>query len=157
MVLQYWFFYAYNNWRSRFSGANDHESDWEMICIYLAEQPGHEHGEHLRLYQPEWIAYASHDYHGDDLRRRWDDPEVNKEDDHPVIFVGAGSHASYFSPGEYLTELELPLTAPLVRLSGRVQKFWRETLRQYTGEDARRQLRPLSQHLPRAICRLCAW
>ena len=32
-VLQYWFFYCFNNWRSGFHGVNDHESDWEMIAI----------------------------------------------------------------------------------------------------------------------------
>ena len=39
-VLQYWFFYCYNNWRSGFGGVNDHESDWEMISVYLYEADG---------------------------------------------------------------------------------------------------------------------
>ena len=30
-ILQYWFFYCYNSWRSGYEGANDHESDWENI------------------------------------------------------------------------------------------------------------------------------
>ena len=34
-ICQYWFFFAYNPWRSGFHGVNDHESDWEMITIYL--------------------------------------------------------------------------------------------------------------------------
>ena len=138
IVLQYWYFYAFNNWRSRFSGANDHESDWEMVCIYLAEQPDLAHGAHSADgFRPEWVAYASHDYSGDDLRRRWDDPEIQKEGDHPLIFAGAGSHASYFSQGEYLTELTLPFTAPLLRASAAVQRFWGRVLRQYTGEESR--------------------
>jgi hypothetical protein len=58
IALQYWFFYAYNNWRSGFYGANDHESDWEMIYIYLYED---DYGE----LHPEWLAYASHDFSGD--------------------------------------------------------------------------------------------
>ncbi len=65
VILQYWFFFCYNSWRSGFHGVNDHESDWEMITLYLYEEKG-------KLY-PEWAAYASHDFHGDDLRRRWDD------------------------------------------------------------------------------------
>ena len=109
IVLQYWFFYLYNNWRSGFNGANDHEADWEMVCIYLA----HDAGGHL---QPEWVAFASHDYAGDDLRRRWDNAEIQKVGHHPVIFSGAGSHSSYFSAGEYLTELELKFLAPVSRL-----------------------------------------
>ncbi|MFN8468004.1 MAG: hypothetical protein U0X20_20760 [Caldilineaceae bacterium] len=118
IVLQYWFFYLYNNWRSGFNGANDHEADWEMVCIYLA----HDAGGHL---QPEWVAFASHDYAGDDLRRRWDDPEIQKVGHHPVIFSGAGSHSSYFSAGEYLTELELKFLAPVSRLVDFVVGRWR--------------------------------
>lgn len=118
VVLQYWFFYLYNNWRSGFNGANDHEADWEMMCIYLADD-----GEG-RL-QPEWVAFASHDYAGDDLRRRWDDPEIRKEDDHAIIFAGAGSHSSYFSAGEYLTELELKFLTPLSRLVDFISRRWR--------------------------------
>ena len=68
IVLQYWFFYPFNNWRSGFFGANDHEADWEMICVYLAQD------ELLGEIYPAWVAYASHDYQGDDLRRRWDEP-----------------------------------------------------------------------------------
>ena len=107
-VLQYWFFYPFNGWRSGFFGINDHEADWEMLCLYLCP---HAEG----VLQPEWVAYAAHDFHGDDLRRHWDDPEVEKVGDHPVVYAGAGSHASYFAHGEYLTELEVPFMAPLVR------------------------------------------
>ncbi len=127
IVLQYWFFYPFNNWRSGFFGANDHEADWEMACIYLSENAGE--------VTPEWVAFASHEYHGDDLRRRWEDPEVQKAGEHPVIYAGAGSHASYFSPGEYLTELELPFLAPLVRISARLQKMWTRALRLAQGGE----------------------
>jgi hypothetical protein len=129
VVLQYWFFYPFNNWRSGFFGVNDHEADWEMICLYLSESRTGE-------VRPEWVAYASHDFSGDDLRRRWDDPEVEKVGEHPVIYAGAGSHASYFQRGEYLAELELPFLSPLVRLVDRVQAFWRRMLRHAQGEGA---------------------
>lgn len=128
LVLQYWFFYPFNNWRSGFFGANDHEADWEMICLYLSEDTGS--GE----VQPEWVAYASHDYHGDDLRRRWDDPELEKVGEHAVIYVGAGSHASYYQQGEYLTELELAIFARITRLAAQVRAFGRKRLRQYEGD-----------------------
>ena len=39
-ICQYWFFFAYNPWRSGFHGVNDHESDWEMISVYLYEGEG---------------------------------------------------------------------------------------------------------------------
>ena len=82
------------------------------------------------------MAYASHNYFGDNLRRRWDDPEVEKVGEHPVVYVAAGSHASYYAPGEYLTELDLPLPRPLARVSRGVRGFWRETLGQYVGGGA---------------------
>jgi len=37
IVLQYWLFYPFNDWRSGFFGANDHEADWEKIFVYLSE------------------------------------------------------------------------------------------------------------------------
>lgn len=144
LIIQYWFFYVYNNWRSGFSGANDHEADWEMMSLYLAEPdemrpaaaeisgPGVD--SWLERLQPEWIAYASHDYEGDDLRRHWDDPEVEKIDGHPVVYVAAGSHACYFQRGEYLTDLELPFLQPLTKAASRFQRFWHNQLRQYEDD-----------------------
>ena len=127
IVLQYWLFYPFNDWRSGFFGANDHEADWEKVFVYLSEtEPGDVH--------PEWVAYAAHNYKGDNLRRRWDDPEVEKVGEHPVIYVGAGSHASYYAPGEYLTELTLPLPSPLARVTGAVRTFWKTRLGQYAGD-----------------------
>lgn len=136
VILQYWYFYPFNNWRSGFFGVNDHEGDWEMACIYCSESSQANAGQPLedRL-TPCWVAYASHDFSGDDLRRRWDDPEVEKVYDeqgfpHPVIYAGAGSHASYFSRGEYLSELELPFLSPLVKLVDHLQGIWQRVLRQ---------------------------
>ncbi len=124
IVLQYWIFYPYNNWRSGFFGANDHEADWEMISIYLYKRADGE-------VAPAWVAYGSHDFHGDDLRRAWDDTdELERIGEHPVVYVGAGSHAAYYRRGEYVTEIELPylhrLGAPIRRLAD----FWQQTLRQ---------------------------
>lgn len=120
-VLQYWYFYAFNNWRSGFFGVNDHEADWEMVCLYLYPGPD-------GALRPEWAALASHDYSGDDLRRRWDDPDLEKVGEHPVVYAGAGSHAAYFIPGEYLMEVELPFVSPVARLAERVRDSWRRAL-----------------------------
>ena len=116
IVLQYWIFYPFNNWRSGFFGANDHEADWEMIAVYLYERSDGE-------VAPAWVAYASHDFHGDDLRRAWDDlEELERDGEHPIVYVGAGSHAAYFRRGEYVTEIEVPylhrLASPIRRLAG---------------------------------------
>ena len=127
IVLQYWLFYPFNDWRSGFFGANDHEADWEKVFVYLSEMNSGE-------VRPEWVAYAAHNYTGDNLRRRWDDPELEKVGEHPVIYVGAGSHASYYAPGEYLTELTLPLPSPLARVAGAIRTFWKTRLGQYVGD-----------------------
>jgi hypothetical protein len=117
IALQYWFFYAFNDWRSSFQGVNDHEADWEMITVYAAQD---EQGE----VQPGWVAYAAHNYEGDELRRRWDDPDLARVGEHPLVYVGAGSHASYFFPGEYLTTAVLPYTAGLIRFWQRLRSLW---------------------------------
>ncbi len=101
MVLQYWFFYAMNDWRSSFGGANDHEADWEHITVYLA--PSADGTLH-----PAWVACSAHDEVGDDLRRRWDDPEVIRVGDHPVVHAGAGSHSGAFVAGDYVTAVDPP-------------------------------------------------
>ena len=107
-VLHYMFFYAMNDWRSAFGGVNDHEGDWEQIMVFCDGIDSE--------FQPRWVAYASHDYHGDDLRRAWEDRELTTEGNHPVVYVGGGSHASYFLPGEYVTRIDIPALRPLMRL-----------------------------------------
>ncbi len=141
LVLQYWLFYPFNDWRSGFFGANDHEADWEKVFVFLSES---EEGG----VRPEWVAYAAHNYSGDNLRRRWDDPELEKVGEHPVVYVGAGSHASYYAAGEYLTELDLPLPRPIARVAAAARSIWRERLGQYTGGDEGEDRAPGYLHIP---------
>ncbi|HTX91470.1 MAG TPA: hypothetical protein VMC09_09650 [Anaerolineales bacterium] len=123
VMLQYWFFFCFNSWRSGFHGVNDHESDWEMVTVYLYEDNGQ--------LIPEWAAYASHDFHGDDLRRRWDDrSQLDLEDGHPVVYAGAGSHASYFRRGEYQAAVNLPLPGWFSGLVRSWNKLWTDMLGQ---------------------------
>lgn len=129
IILQYWFFYPFNDWRSGYGGVNDHEVDWESIHLFLSEN-------HEGVIQPEWASYAAHTWSGDDMRRRWDDPELDKVGEHPVVYPGAGSHASYFSAGEYITEVEIPVLTPLVRFWDRLKEPWRKLLGQNTGNKS---------------------
>ena len=93
-----------------------------MISVYLYEDDG-------RLV-PEWVAYASHDFHGADLRRRWDDrSELEVEGNHPVVYAGAGSHAAYFRRGEYQAEVPIPYSRRLRR--------WSETGEPLLAHEAR--------------------
>lgn len=96
IVVQYWLFSFFNDWRSRAHGFNDHEGDWEQVTVFLADK-----GQHAA--EPRWVAFSSHDTAGADLRRRWDDPDLTLVGDHPVVHAGLGSHAGAFLAGEYLT------------------------------------------------------
>jgi hypothetical protein len=89
-----------NDWRSTFGGVNDHEADWEQVTIFLTEDD----------LVPAWVAFSSHDEVGDDLRRRWDDPDIEFVDGtHPVVYAGAGSHSGAYLRGEYLISAAVPL------------------------------------------------
>lgn len=100
--LQYWFFYFLNDYRLWGSGV--HEGDWEMIQLHLNEA------------QTEVVraVYAQHSFCE---VRDW--AEVRKlagekaaegvepapgDQDRPLVYVGRGSHASYFTPGYHPTD-----------------------------------------------------
>ena len=137
IILHYLFFFAMNDWRSSFHGVNDHESDWEQIFIYLSDE-----GDAPP--QPRWVAFASHDFSGDDLRRRWDDPEVERVGEtHPVIYAGAGSHASYFTRGEYLMQTEPQALRSIANFGGAIDRLWTKSLRQGTPLNLETGLRGL--------------
>jgi hypothetical protein len=121
ICLQYWFFYAMNDWRSTFSGVNDHEADWEMVTVYLAEPSDGPP-------RPAWVALSSHDHEGDDLRRRWDDPELRLAGFSPVVFAGAGSHSGTFAPGDYVVSVDPAQLRSVLRVLRRLRDLlapWR--------------------------------
>ncbi|WP_229075003.1 hypothetical protein [Actinoplanes sp. DH11] len=125
IVLTYWYFYAFNNWRSAFGGVNEHEADWEQVSIFLdATGPPGPDG----LPPASWVVFSAHDETGDDLRRRWDDPDLSLVGGrHPVVFVGAGSHSGAYLPGDYLITVRPPRLRGLVnalRWSARLLAPW---------------------------------
>jgi hypothetical protein len=128
IVLHYVFYYCMNDWRSSFYGANDHEADMEQAFVVLEDR-----GAEPPI--PRWLGCAAHDYSGDDLRRRWDDPTITIDGDHPVIYAGAGSHASYFEAGEYVTRVPLPAIKRLDKVLGALRSIWRDTLGQADPGD----------------------
>ena len=84
LVVQYWFFYYFNQF-------NDlHEGDWEGMQIAF---DGNTPRQALRT-GPSEIALFQHE--GGE-KGSWDDPKVQKEDTHPVVYPAAGSHATFFS------------------------------------------------------------
>jgi hypothetical protein len=84
--LQYWFFYPYNDWATSFSGFNDHEGDWEGFHVFF-KLDGNRPVE-----PPAYVCYLGHESR---MTKPWDHPDVEKVGTHPVIYVAAGSHASY--------------------------------------------------------------
>ncbi|MCJ7444255.1 MAG: hypothetical protein MUO26_06965, partial [Methanotrichaceae archaeon] len=123
IILHYIFFYFMNDYRSTFDGINDHESDWEQIFVYLSDDENP---------VPLWVAFSSHDFTGDNLRRRWDDPELHKIGTHPVSHAGGGSHSNYFLPGDYLLSIEPKFLHIINDVASQVRLFWSNTLGQAT-------------------------
>jgi hypothetical protein len=91
--LQYWFFYAYNDWAGGYGGFNDHEGDWEGFHVFFKLDGGNRPIE-----PPAYVCYLGHHSR---ITKPWDHPEVEKVGTHPVIYVAAGSHASYPQARQY--------------------------------------------------------
>ncbi|MDD1751976.1 MAG: hypothetical protein LUQ38_02660 [Methanotrichaceae archaeon] len=123
IILHYIFFYFMNDYRSTFDGINDHESDWEQVFVYLSDDENP---------VPLWVAFSSHDFTGDNLRRRWDDPELHKIETHPISHAGGGSHSNYFLPGDYLLSIEPKFLHVVNDAIISLRAFWYNTLGQGT-------------------------
>ncbi len=89
LILHYWFFYAFNDWGTGHGGRNDHEGDWESVHLFLEPDPPH---------RVRWLAYAAHGRANLESAASGD---VEWFEEHPVVYVGCGSHASYFRPAVY--------------------------------------------------------
>ncbi len=87
-ILQYHYFYAFNDWRLAANGINHHEGDWELTAIYLREET------------PYAMLLSQH---GAGNIEAWEN--VRKSVDgqgqattHPIVYVALGSHANYSRP-----------------------------------------------------------
>lgn len=75
LVVQYWLFYAFNR-----GPLNIHEGDWEMVQLVLDENN-----------MPVTVMYSQH---GGGQKADWS--QVEREGNHPKVFVARGTHANYF-------------------------------------------------------------
>ncbi|MBK7453971.1 MAG: hypothetical protein IPJ46_09730 [Anaerolineales bacterium] len=107
-ILQYHYFYAFNDWRLAANGINHHEGDWEMVAVYLKND------------QPYAVLFSQH---GAGNIEKWE--TVNKAVDkfekmtsHPIVYVALGSHANYSKPEA--------IRSPSMYKPGRLQRllFW---------------------------------
>ena len=90
LALQYWLFYAYNDWN------NLHEGDWEMIQLLFEAEDAAEALES----EPTRIGYSQHE--GAE-QADWGEDKLELVDGtHPVVHPAAGSHANFFEEGLFL-------------------------------------------------------
>ncbi len=87
-ILQYHFFYAFNDWRLAANGMNHHEGDWEMVAVYLKND------------SPYAVLFSQH---GAGNIEKWEKTrkaidKLGDETTHPVVYVALGSHANYSKP-----------------------------------------------------------
>jgi hypothetical protein len=104
-VIQYHFFYAFNDWRLAANGINHHEGDWEMVAVYLKDEVPHAVllSQHKAGYMERWDKISKAvDFQG-------------RETDHPIVYVALGSHANYSRP-EVIRSASLYHTGPVQRL-----------------------------------------
>lgn len=114
-ILQYHFFYAFNDWRLAANGMNHHEGDWEMVAVYLKND------------SPYAVLFSQH---GAGNIERWDKvikaiDNDGKTTTHPVVYVALGSHANY-SKAEVIR-------SPTMYKPGKLQRilFWMDGLIHY--------------------------
>jgi hypothetical protein len=90
-VLEYWLFYPFDLY-SVTDPPNefwqDHEADWEAVAVVL---------DTTVKTKPTPLLVAG-SRHCSGARRDW--ARVERRGTHPVIYVGLGSHANYFAPGD---------------------------------------------------------
>jgi hypothetical protein len=78
LLVQYWFFYPFNDFHVLF----DLEGDWEHVTVRLDERD-----------RPLGAWYARHEWSAPGRWFDWD--RLEREGDHPVVLSARGSHASY--------------------------------------------------------------
>jgi hypothetical protein len=89
LALQYWLFYAYNDWN------NLHEGDWEVVqLVFDAGEAGEALAE-----EPVSIGYSQHE--GAEVAE-WGEEKLELVDGRPVVYPAAGSHANFFDEALFI-------------------------------------------------------
>ena len=99
IVLQYWYFYAMNDWKEK-DGRNNHEGDWESVFVFLDEDE-----------EPKYVAFSAHHNDGaaekwnlsqyGSVRREWSENEIDVDGSKVKSYVALGSHANYPEAGVF--------------------------------------------------------
>jgi hypothetical protein len=114
-ILQYHFFYAFNDWRLAANGMNHHEGDWELVAVYLKND------------SPYAMLLSQH---GAGNIEKWETTlkvrdKSDQDTTHPIVYVALGSHANYSQPDV--------IRSPSMYNPGKVQRvmFWVDGLIHY--------------------------
>ena len=123
-VIQYFYFYPYNHWW------NNHEGDWQRVHVVVssrnpanAEVIGVEylfHGAHVSYYKDYPYNYNNLGQIVENTGQYYPslttsfvfEPRENlklSQGTHPIVYVGAGSHAAYPTGGNYIAYEFAPL------------------------------------------------
>lgn len=104
-ILQYHFFYAFNDWRLAVNGINHHEGDWELVAVYLKNDVPHAvlFSQHNGGAMEKWEAVRKVMDKGGHLSM------------HPLVYVALGSHGNYSRPDV--------IRSPSLYHTGYVQRF----------------------------------
>src|SRR5829696_8694264 len=91
LVLQYWFFWIYNQW-------NDlHEGDWEMVQLIF------ESGDEAEAMHAARSTYAYAQHEGLEVSSATGGKVALVDGTHPTVFAAEGSHASFFSSSRWFS------------------------------------------------------
>jgi hypothetical protein len=110
LLVQYWFFYPFNDFHVLF----DHEGDWEHVTIRLDARE-----------RPLGAWYARHAWSAPGKWFSWE--ELEREGEHPVVLSSRGSHASYADDEDVLfwdRTCGSRVPAKAARLGCRVWRTW---------------------------------
>jgi hypothetical protein len=108
LLVQYWFFYAYNECYVLF----DHDGDWEHVTVRLDDRRrplGAWYARHERSAPGRWFAW----------------PELAREGDHPVVLSARGSHSSYARASEARFYDRVCRASSPARAEGEGCRVWR--------------------------------
>jgi hypothetical protein len=135
LLVQFWFFYAYNECYVLF----DHDGDWEHVTVRLDDR--------LR---PLGAWYARHERSAPGRWFPW--RELTLEGEHPVVLSARGSHASYASAADarfYDRVCSAPSLAAAEAQGCRVWRTWSAASGGVVATGSRER--------PRAAAAFIAW
>jgi len=83
VTIGYWLYYAYNDWLGSF---DDHNHDWDSVLYVVLN---------ASTLDPIMIGFS---HHIQISYLNWNDPALERIENHPIAYVAEGSHGAYNEP-----------------------------------------------------------